>query len=146
MTKTKRTLKTTPMTKTELRAIAESTGLWYRPGWAVEKTREYIHCVLTQQCSHLDAMLDNQDRHKSCYFRRNLGSTAYRRRLEEQRSMAGAWTLKGVEYRWDQDVSINGPNYHYVSAVTVGGVKRDIRAMRALLGALKRIRDEVAAR
>ena len=80
----------------------------------------------------LAEMIQNHEYHKGSYFW-TVNSNAYRRRKTEQdRSMSLAFAYKGVEYSFEQDVSLSCRNYYFRPSYWVDGKKCNITALKKL--------------
>lgn len=82
--------------------------------------------------AQVEAILARHDRMKNSYFWTPPGSAADRRRMEARESIDLAFTYRGDAYSIAQDVTCSCRNVYYRLSVTRNGVRKDVRAVRAL--------------
>jgi hypothetical protein len=81
--------------------------------------------------NQINKMMDNHDKYKNCYFWKNTGNAANRRRQEFSDELI--FTLNDVEYKWVQDLSISCRNFYWTSSIYKNGKKSNIKIIQNLI-------------
>lgn len=79
--------------------------------------------------------IKTHEKYKSCYFWRAPANASQRRK--EEFHDAYQFRLAGVVYDIYQGLEISCSNYYYTLSVHVDGDKKDIRALKKLIGGVK---------
>ena len=85
----------------------------------------------------LEGVVAQHEEFKNAYFWTPPKHASERRKMEKQNSRVLEFDYNGTEYMIDQDVSVSCANVYYTLAVWVGGVKKDIRAVKSLIKSIK---------
>ncbi len=81
--------------------------------------------------SKINTMVNNYEKYKGCYFWKQTGSAASRRRQEFTESLS--FNLFGKKYEWEQELSISCKNFYWTSDITVDGKKSNITSIKKIL-------------
>ena len=80
----------------------------------------------------IDRVLARHDHYKASYFWTPPGNAAGRRAEEQRNSESFEFDFAGDHYEIDQQVSCSTRNVYYSLTVKRNGVKKDVRALKAL--------------